>query len=242
MSLLKKEHEAQINPVPHVLYDKDIRQALFDFLDTIYPENRIIEEKEMGRSRADVVLVTFNAIYGIEIKSDQDTYARLERQVKDYDRFFNKNYIVAGTRHAAHIAEHVPLHWGIITVEYAEGKEDFYVLKKPQQNPNFSLKDTLGLLWKNELIHILAKNKMPLYKDKSKQFIRARLLKYVEPKKLHKDICAELMDRDYTLLEKPVQNSRRTVKTVSKKASPKTSVSKNTKKSSFASKKKNTQI
>ena len=39
-----------------MLYDKDIREPLFDFLDDIYLTNRIIEEKQMGRSRADVVM------------------------------------------------------------------------------------------------------------------------------------------------------------------------------------------
>lgn len=33
---------------------------------------------------------------GIEIKSDADTYARLDRQVKDYDRYFDRNIIVVG--------------------------------------------------------------------------------------------------------------------------------------------------
>ena len=117
-----------------MLYDKDIREPLFDFLDDIYPINRIIEEKQMGRSRADVVMVTKEAVYGIEIKSDADTYARLKRQVKDYNLFYDYNYIVVGTRHAHHIKEHVPKWWGIITVEIENGKVDFYMLKKPDGN------------------------------------------------------------------------------------------------------------
>lgn len=91
-----------------MLYDKDIREPLFDFLDDIYLTNRIIEEKQMGRSRADIVMVTPLAIYGIEIKSDADTYARLKRQVRDYDNFYDYNYVVDGTSHAYHIQEHVP--------------------------------------------------------------------------------------------------------------------------------------
>ena len=68
-----------------MLRDKDIREPLFDFLDESYGKNRIIEEKTMGRSRADIVMITPTALYGIEIKSDADTYARLSSQVKDYD-------------------------------------------------------------------------------------------------------------------------------------------------------------
>ena len=99
------------------LHDKDIREPLFDFLEAEYGKIRIIEEKTMGRSRADVVMVTEDALFGIEIKSDADTYTRLSRQVKDYNKFFDYNYVVVGTSHAHHIEEHVPDTWGIITVE-----------------------------------------------------------------------------------------------------------------------------
>lgn len=71
-----------------MLKDKDIREPLFDFLEEQYGKVRIIEEKTMGKSRADVVMVLEEELVGIEIKSDADTYARLSRQVKDYDRFF----------------------------------------------------------------------------------------------------------------------------------------------------------
>ena len=48
--------------------DKDIREALFDFLETEYGKIRIIEEKTMGRSRADVVMVTEDALFGLEMR------------------------------------------------------------------------------------------------------------------------------------------------------------------------------
>ena len=68
-----------------MLYDKDIREPLFDFLEERYGKVRIIEEKQMGRSRADIVMVLPKEIAGIEIKSDADTYTRLERQVKNME-------------------------------------------------------------------------------------------------------------------------------------------------------------
>ena len=67
-----------------MLYDKDIREPLFEFLEEQYGRIRILEEKQMGRSRADLVMVLPGAVAGVEIKSDADTYARLSRQVKDY--------------------------------------------------------------------------------------------------------------------------------------------------------------
>lgn len=59
-----------------MLYDKDIREPLFDFLERTYDKVRILEEKQTGRARADVVMITPDLLYGIEIKSEADTYAR----------------------------------------------------------------------------------------------------------------------------------------------------------------------
>lgn len=96
-----------------VLLDRDIREPLFLFLEETYGKVRILEEKVTGRARADLVMITPELLYGIEIKSDADTYARLSRQVRNYDRYYDRNIIVAGTSHAAHVREHVPLNGGV---------------------------------------------------------------------------------------------------------------------------------
>ena len=130
-----------------VLYDKDIREPLFDFLEETYGKIRILEEKRTGSARADVVMITPDYLYGIEIKSDADTYARLEKQVKNYDWFYDRNIIVAGSTHAAHVREHVPEWWGIITVEPDEiGKTDFYVLREASDNPKVKEKRKITIL------------------------------------------------------------------------------------------------
>ena len=56
-----------------MLYDKDIREPLAFYLEEIYGKNRILEEQVMGQSRADMVMVVHDALYGIEIKSDADS-------------------------------------------------------------------------------------------------------------------------------------------------------------------------
>ena len=65
-----------------ILHDKDIREPLFDFLEEMFGKSRILEEKQTGNVRADVVMITPTLLYGIEIKSDADTYERLDKQVK----------------------------------------------------------------------------------------------------------------------------------------------------------------
>ena len=50
-----------------MLYDKDIREPLFEFLEETYGKVRFLEEQVMGQSRADIVMVVPDALYGIEI-------------------------------------------------------------------------------------------------------------------------------------------------------------------------------
>lgn len=192
-----------------MLYDKDIREGLFDFLDETYGKNRILEEKRIGRSRADVVMVTLTAIYGIEIKSDADTYTRLERQIRDYDRFYDYNYVVAGSRHAMHIEEHVPESWGIITVDELDGQADFYILRRPTENPKLQWKRKLSLLWRSELAHIQKLNHMHLYKQKSKEFVIGKILEKVPLEILGIQMCEELFQRDYNMIGDIIKEYRK---------------------------------
>ena len=148
-----------------MLYDKDIREPLFEFLEETYGKMRIIEEKQVGRSRADIVMVLPGRLTGVEIKSDADTYVRLERQVRDYDRYFDQNIVVAGSTHGAHVQEHVPEWWGIITVEQVDGQADFYLLREARPNPEVNLRKKLSILWRPELAHIQELNDMPKYKS-----------------------------------------------------------------------------
>ncbi len=195
------------------LYDRDIREPLFDFLEETYGKIRIIEEKTMGRSRADVVMVYPDGLAGIEIKSDADTYARLSGQVKDYDRFFDTNIVVVGTSHALHIREHVPEYWGVITVELVDGKPDFYMLRMPGANPNMKWRDKLRLLWRPELAQLQEWNSMPKYREKSKAFVIGRIAQCVPERisgeVLKRQISEILYERDYTAIEETLRAYRR---------------------------------
>ena len=181
-----------------MLYDKDIREPLFDYLEERYGKARMIEEKQMGRSRADIVMVLQGELAGIEIKSDADTYARLKRQVKDYDRFFDRNYVVAGSTHAMHIGEHVPEYWGIISVEQMEEGVDFYMIREAARNPKMELELKLRILWRPELAHIQAICGMAKYGGKSKEFVRNKIAEGVPAEILNELISEELFERDYT--------------------------------------------
>lgn len=192
-----------------LLHDKDIREPLFDFLEETYGKIRILEEKMMGRSRADVVMVAEEAIYGIEIKSDADTYARLSRQVRDYDKYYDRNIVVVGTTHAHSIKEHVPEWWGIITVEDINGSLDFYFYRQPEDNPKMDIKRKISILWRPELAHIQEMNDMPKYREKSKLFVSDKIIATVPAGILARQISEELFQRDYTTIEETLNEYRK---------------------------------
>ena len=194
----------------NVLLDKDIREPLFDFLEETYGKVRILEEKVTGRARADVVMITETALYGIEIKSDADTYTRLEKQIKNYDMYYDRNIIVAGTSHAAHIAEHVPEYWGIITVEPdGSGEPDFYVLRQPDINPKVKDDRKIGFLWRTELNNLLKKNDLPKYAGKSKFYVQQVLLDRIDKEILWKQAYEELFERNYNTIEETIEEYRK---------------------------------
>lgn len=184
-----------------MLYDKDIREPLFEFLEETYGKMRIIEEKQVGRSRADIVMVLPGRLTGIEIKSDADTYVRLERQVRDYDRYFDQNIVVAGSTHGAHVQEHVPEWWGIITVEQTQEGIDFYIRREAGKNPQMNWKRKLSLLWRPELVHIQELTQMPRYKEKSKAFVIEKMIQKVPEEQRSLLVSEELFERDYTRIE-----------------------------------------
>lgn len=192
-----------------MLLDKDIREPLFEYLEEQHDKVRILEEKTMGRSRADVVMVLEEEVVGVEIKSDADTYARLSRQVKDYDSFFDRNLVVVGTSHAHHVAEHIPDYWGIITVEEQGENCDFYMLREALENPKKKMIHKIRLLWRPELAHIQEISGMPAYKQKSKDFVQKKILEKIPEEVLQKQISDELFERDYTTIQETIRKFKR---------------------------------
>ena len=183
-----------------MLHDAEIRDGLCFYLEERYGEVRFFEELTIGKSRADIVMVTRESIYGIEIKSDADTYTRLAKQVKNYNRFFDYNILVVGSTHAAHAMEHVPENWGIISVEELGDKLDFYEIRAPKAT-KAKLKTQLQLLWRREIAQIQEMNHLHKYAGKSRKFVEEYVLGKVDSVKLKEQLIGILFERDYTIFD-----------------------------------------
>ena len=140
-------------------------------------------------------------------------------KTKNYEEFFDYNYVVVGSKHAKHIKEHVPEWWGIISVELIEETVDFYVIREATINKKCNRKKKLGLLWRPELAHIQEINGMPKYKEKSKAFVIDKILTKIPEELLSEQISQELFERDYNEIENTIKAYKAERKT-RKKANP----------------------
>lgn len=177
-----------------MLNDNAIRNTLLAYLRATEQKIRIYQEKNIGSSICDVMAVT-DKLTGYEIKSDLDNYVRLPLQVKAYDRFFDRNYIVTSKKHLASVAQRVPNHWGILCVS-----EDNVTVQRPaQKNREVSRRRQLSVLWKLELNNLLIENHLPQYTQKDKGYIADKIVASVPADILGKQIASELMARDYSI-------------------------------------------
>ena len=180
--------------------DYEIREAFCNYIDDTHSDKVcIIDELVIGKARADIVIVT-DFLTGYEIKGDNDSYTRLPDQIKEYDKYFQQNYLVVGESHRKSAPRYVPPYWGIMCFFESEKSVQAETLREAESNPKFSLKKQLELLWRKELINILRYNKLPKCSGKNKSHIRKFLLENVPKPDLQKQICEELFERDWTLL------------------------------------------
>lgn len=184
------------------MLEMEMKDVFFWYLDEKYAKVRVIEEKVIGKSRADVIAILPDYIIGFEIKSDSDSYQRLPKQIKFYDKFFDNNYIVVGKTHKRRVSEFVPEHWGIICIfENDDGKPSVEVLREAGFNKKCKMRWQLSFLWRSELAHIQAKNKLYKYANKSKLFVIKYLIEKIEQPLLKQQLCEELFERDYSVYD-----------------------------------------
>lgn len=184
-----------------MIYDRDIRPYLYDFLDEKYPRVRTFDEKIIGRSRSDVFAVIDGALIGFEIKSDADTYTRLPSQIKSYDKFFDFNYVVVGKSHARQVDKHVPPHWGIIVLEENGGELSLSELRSASPNPKIKVKNQLRFLWRSELAAVRIRCGLPKYTSKSRAVSEKTLVERVPEDKIKELMTDEFFERDYTVFK-----------------------------------------
>ena len=186
------------------LKDEQMRSILFEYYENKGKRLRFFEEFWIGRkTRTDALLVTENEIIGFEFKSDKDTLARLERQIHDYERFCDRNYLVTGQKFKEKAPEEIPEHWGIYCV-YLDDEEVLQLecIRKAQPNSKrMRLHNQLRILWRSELIPIIKKYNLGGVTKKNKLELVRTLEHNLTKDVLRTELLESLIERDYTQYE-----------------------------------------
>lgn len=183
------------------LKDEQMRSILFEYYEEKGKRLRFFEEFRLGRkTRADALLVTETEMIGFEFKSDKDTLTRLEHQIRDYERFCDRNYLVTGQKYKEKAPEEIPEHWGIYVV-YLDDEEILQlecIRKAKANNKRMRLHNQLRLLWRSELIPIIKKHNLGGVTKKNKLEL-VRTLEHNLSKDLQRqELLEALIERDYS--------------------------------------------
>ena len=94
-----------------------------------HPDTIVLSEFHVDKSIADIVM--FNDIsIAYEIKTDYDSDKRLNHQLTDYNKLFDKCYLVTSSDGYKRYAKGLPDNTGIITLEYNENSFVPHVVKE----------------------------------------------------------------------------------------------------------------
>lgn len=121
------------------------------------PNTLIIDELGLkhGKCRADIAVINSH-ITGYEIKSDEDSLCRLDKQIDSYSKVFDRATVVVSAKHVDIVYSRVPDWWGIIVTHQGyRGNISFETLRKPSMNREIDLLSVAQLLWSNEASSIL---------------------------------------------------------------------------------------
>ena len=140
----------------------DIRLALLAKTQEMHsdqPDTLIRQELGLCQGFARVDLAVVNGkIHGYEIKSEQDTLARLPSQAEIYNKSLDLVTIVAAPTHANKITSHaaVPPWWGIWSAVSDGRGVQLEIVREPSENPDIDPFALAQLLWRDEALQALA--------------------------------------------------------------------------------------
>lgn len=126
--------------------------------------------------RADMVAIN-GELHCFEIKSDADTFKRLDNQMSNYLNVFDQIYFITTEKHIEKIANSLPECVGVYEIKIKNGNISFERLKAAQKNINTNNHSILNLLWNIEIKYLMKSINLKGYS-----------------KMTHYDICNAILD------------------------------------------------
>lgn len=167
----------------------DIRVALRSWLHSRFandPDTRIVEELGLCQGVARVDIAAINGmLHGFEIKSEQDTLARLPSQQAIYSRVLDTVHVVAAGHHLSQIEGIVPIWWGIFEARADAGGAALSEVRAAMPNPSSDPTSVAQLLWRDEALQALTHLGLDRgVRDKPRKAIWDRLASSLSPDEL----------------------------------------------------------
>jgi len=150
------------------IYEAEMKLDLISFLLKEQPRTFIIGSEvpvNQSENLVDILKISKRACHAYEIKSDQDNFIRLPKQIETYTSLFDYTSVVVSKANYHKIIKEIPKKIGILVID-----ENHVVTIKRKATKILRL-NKMGLtklLWKNELINILQDKQIGTKKELNK--------------------------------------------------------------------------
>ncbi len=146
----------------------------------------VVDEMCINNSsvRADVVAIN-GELHCFEIKSDVDTFKRLENQMNNYLEIFDKIYFITTEKHITKITDTLPECVGVYVIHKKNRNISFEEFKKPLLNSARNIFKVLNLLWNVELKHLVKSLQIKGFTKMQNQELYEKILDLMNEKELH---------------------------------------------------------
>lgn len=122
-------------------------------------------EMSIGDSRIDICRIN-GKLCAYEIKTEYDNYDRLESQMKDYLKAFEKVYIIVPIQKAEMVKSHIPEKCGIITYRQNKNSDIIFSYKRAAQKNKCDIEFCIKSLSNSDLIKLLKMLNVKPFKNK----------------------------------------------------------------------------
>lgn len=106
---------------------------------------------EHGQVRVDLLLLSPEALHGLEVKSERDTLKRLPAQVHAYSESLDLCTLAVAEHHLAEAQALLPPWWGVLVATRRRGLH-LLPIREPRPNPAPSPVACARLLWRQEVL------------------------------------------------------------------------------------------
>lgn len=149
----------------HYICERVVKYHFINFLKKS-THDIVAFEMSIGDSRIDICRIN-GQLCAYEIKTEYDNYDRLETQMSDYFKAFEKVYIIVPQQNVDLVKNYIPQKCGIISYRTNKNNYMFFSYRRKAIHNNFDINFCMDNLSSNDLIKILKILKTPYSKSRN---------------------------------------------------------------------------